>query len=47
MLESEVELHRTVNENSAEIVKIMTTFFDKTFREITKCGFNLNQLKTV
>ena len=47
MLESEVELHKTVTQNSAEIVHIMTTFFNKSFREITTFGFDLIKLKTV
>ena len=47
MLESEVELHKTVTNNSAEIVHIMTAFFNKSFKEIANFGFNLIQLKTV
>jgi len=47
MLESEVELHQTVTQNSAEIVYIMTSFFTKAFKEITKHGFDLTSLKTV
>ena len=47
MLESEVELHRNVTKNSAEIVHIMTSFFSKSFKEISRYGFDLLKLKTV
>ena len=41
MLESEVELHKTITHNSAEIVHVMTSFFSKSFKEMLKLGFDL------
>ena len=41
MLESEVELHKTITNNSAEIVHVMTSFFSKAFKEMLKLGFDL------
>ena len=47
MLKSEVELHKTITHNSAEIVHVMTTFFNKCFKEMLRLGFDLTRLKTV
>ena len=47
MLQSEVQLQKMVSTNSSEIIKIMTSFFRKSYEEITSLGMNLSCLDTV
>ena len=46
-LQSQVELHKKVLSNSAQIISVMTKFFCMSFEEITTLGFDLNTLDTV
>ena len=47
MLEAEVQLHKMVSQNSAEIIQIINTFYFMSFREIDQAGFDLSKLDSV
>ena len=47
MLQSEMELNKIVLANSADVIKVITSFFVMAFHEIEDRGFSLRSLHTV
>jgi len=46
-LTSEIELQKMILGNTSEVIKVMTSFYRKAFREILSRGFDLSTLDTV